>query len=61
MTPIYFSISDVAFNARCGVKKAWKIVSQPDFPARCYVYNGADPRWIANEVRQWLEDRREAA
>ena len=61
MEPIYFSINDVAFHCRCAVKKAWKITSQPDFPSRCYVYNGADPRWIASEVKLWLEARREAA
>lgn len=61
MTPVYFSIRDIAENCRVSVKTAWKITAQPDFPSRCYVYNGADPRWIASEVRDWLEARREAA
>ena len=58
---VYWSIRDISEQCRVSVKTAWKIVSQPDFPPRCYVYNGADPRWIASEVRDWLEARREAA
>lgn len=56
----YWSLDDIAEQARCGKTKAKKIVAQPGFPAPRYAYSGAHPIWPADEVIEWI-NAREAA
>lgn len=57
---VYWAIDDIAEQARVGLTAAWKIVSQPGFPKRRYYYEGAHPRWVAEEVAEWLKQREAA-
>lgn len=56
-----WGIEQVAEYACYSITQARKLVAQPDFPAVVRLWNGAHPRWIAREVVEWCEARKEAA
>lgn len=60
MTDRLWRIEDIAEYSGYGVKQAWKLVSQPGFPVRVELWNGAHPRWVAREVMEFCEARRAA-
>lgn len=61
MTPRLWSVEDIAEFASYSKAQAWKIVSQPDFPKAIRVFNGAHPRWEAQEVIECARQKKEAA
>lgn len=56
-----WSLEDVAENSRYSLTVAKRIVAQPDFPKPVKLWNGAHPRWVREEVEQWILARKEAA
>lgn len=61
MTDRLWSIEDIAEYVGYGLTWARKITAQPDFPMPVRLWNGARPRWVAREVREYCEARRAAA
>ena len=59
--PKLWSLEEVAQYTSYGITVARRVVSQPDFPKPVRVYNGAHPRWIAREVIEYCEAKKEAA
>ena len=55
------SLDDIASEFRYGLSQARKVTAQPDFPAPVRLWDGAHPRWIAREVLEWAEGKKEAA
>lgn len=61
MTDKLWSVRDIADYCSCSVDQARRIVAQPEFPPKVRLWEGAHPRWIEREVREFCEARREAA
>lgn len=56
-----WSMDEIAEYSSYGLTMVKKIVYRPDFPKPVRVFERAHPRWIAEEVREWFEARKEAA
>jgi len=57
----YWDVEEIARQLRKGITIARKAVAQPDFPQPIRLWQGAHPIWVAEEVMEWIEARREAA
>jgi len=60
MTKLW-SLDKIAEHIDYGESVARRLVAQPDFPKPVRLFNGAHPRWIAREVIEYCENRKEAA
>lgn len=60
MTKLW-SLDEIAEFASYGPTVARRLVAQPDFPSPVRLFNGAHPRWIAREVIEYCEAKKEAA
>ena len=58
---VAWALEDIAREYRYGLTVVRRIVAQPDFPKPIRVFNGAHPRWEAEEVIEWMRSRKEAA
>lgn len=56
-----WSLERVAEYSEYSVTNARRLVAQPDFPRPVRLFNGAHPRWIAREVVEYCEAKKEAA
>lgn len=56
-----WSLERVAEYSEYSVTNARRLVAQPDFPRPVRLFNGAHPRWIAREVIEYCEAKKEAA
>lgn len=56
-----WSLERVAEYSEYSITNARRLVAQPDFPRPVRLFNGAHPRWIAREVVEYCEAKKEAA
>lgn len=53
-----WSIDEIGRYVSYADRQVRKLVSQPDFPSPVRLFNGAHPRWIEAEVREYCEARK---
>lgn len=58
---MFLSIKEIAQMTCYRESTVRKMVALPDFPRPIRWTEGADPRWCADEVKEWLMARKEAA
>lgn len=53
----YWSHAHLAAALPVGRTRRYEIIKEPDFPLPIRLTPGADPVWVASEVREWIESR----
>ncbi len=59
MTELW-TLAEICAWAKVSRSQAYRIVYRPGFPKPIRIDRGR-PRWVADEVKQWFDQQREAA
>ena len=55
-----WTLDEICEFAKYSRKVGQKMIAQPDFPKAIRWTDGAHPRWVAEEVQEWMMARRAA-